>query len=54
MKITWWDKLCVGVYAFYLVIRYGLKGAEEITDEKYKKAVELNKRLLEKHDKILF
>lgn len=55
MKFTWWDKLCAGVYAFYLIIRYGIKGTKKITDEAYKTAVELNKRLLEKlNEKNLF
>lgn len=55
MKVTWWDKLCALVYALYLVFRYGIKGAEEITDDEYKKAVELNRKLLEKlNEKILF
>lgn len=55
MKLIWWDKLCVGFYTLYLVFRYGIKGAEEITDDRYKKAVELNRRLLEKlNEKILF
>lgn len=37
MKITWWDKLCAGVYTFYLVFRYGIDLAERIVDDEYKK-----------------
>ena len=46
MKVTWWDKLCLWVYVFYLLFRYGFKITEKIMENKYKKAVELNYRLL--------
>ena len=46
MKFIWWDKLCLWVYVFYLLFRYGFKITEKIMENEYKKAVELNYRLL--------
>lgn len=39
------DKVSVGLYAAYLIARYGLKGAEEKVDKEYKKELMRTKEL---------